>query len=223
MLNSFEKELLLQYAPIFMADRAETIPILRLGCTVFEQAGMSPSFRDLCLDPDSLDAKYILEYAVYFDYDIQHLYDLEHAWVAVGKDGSLLDCWSTFHGMRVHSGALPTLYSKQGTHPVLYVQPGKHALMAHPELFLLHNQFFTCCRETAGGGLLIPPFLRGIMTTTPEEDEKIRLYIREHLTFTPTQEYVPAEVKEEQFICWPELLELIPQYVAAQKKIILGG
>ena len=35
----------------------------------------------------------LIEYAVYMDYDIQHLYELEHMWVAVGEDGTTVkDC-----------------------------------------------------------------------------------------------------------------------------------
>ena len=163
----------------------------------------------------------ILEYAVYYDYDIQHLYDLEHIWVAVGPDGKVTDCWSSFHGMRLRAAGLRS-FRLEGTHPVLYSQPGKHAMLPDPELFRLHSQYRTCCGATAGGGLLIPGFLTGKMTTDPERDRAIRDHIRSHFSFVPTEEYADDPIGAEQLLSWPELLETIPRLVDIQLQIIEG-
>lgn len=219
MLNDFQKQLVLKYQPKILMDKADPFPVRLLGCTVFSEPGMSPSFRNLRLDPQALGAKWIVEYAVYFDYDIQHLYDLEHIWVAVGADGQLLDCWCSFHGMRLRAAGL-AVFRMEGTHPVLYAQPGKHAMLPAPELFELHPQFHTACREDAGGGLLIPAMLVQKLTTDPEQDEKIRQYICGHFAFAPSLEFEREVLSEDQFISWPELLAAIPELVEAQLEII---
>jgi hypothetical protein len=216
---SEERELIVRYQPRILMDRADPFPVRFLGCTVFSEPGVSPSFRGLLLDPKALGARYIIEYAVYFDYDIQHLYDLEHIWVIVAADGHVTECWSSYHGMRMRASGLKS-FRLEGTHPVLYCQPGKHAFLPDPELFRLHCQYDTCCRETAGGGLLIPGMLRDRLTTDPQRDEKIRAYIRENFSFSLSEDYIPQNLEDGQFITWQELLDAIPGLVEDQLKII---
>lgn len=211
MLQKENLTLALRYLPRFYEDRNESIPLKNLGCTVFTEPGESRSFPRLTLDPGK---GVIVEYALYFDYDIQHLYDLEHVWVAADQDGNVTDCWSSFHGMRIRASGVKW-FRLDGTHPVLYIQPGKHAVLPDPELFGLHSQAKICCRETAGGGLLVPAMLADRMSTNPQRDQAIRAYIREHLTFDPAWEFVPAEVSREQLITWEELKDRIPGYVQA--------
>jgi len=215
------KELFLKYLPHVYKDKADPFPIRYLGCSCFRKPAQSESYPKWHIDPREEDAEAILEYAVYYDYDIQHLYDLEHIWVAVGHDGQVKDCWSSFHGMRLRAAGLRA-FRLEGTHPVLYSQPGKHAMLPDPELFLLHSQFHTCCSEKAGGGLLIPGMLQGSMTTDPRQDAAIRSHIRQNYAFVPSGEYVPDPLTAEQLISWPELLETIPRLVQAQLNIING-
>lgn len=221
MLSEFQKQLVLKFQPRILMDKADPFPVRLIGCTVFSEPGMSPSFRNLLLDPQALGAKWIVEYAVYFDYDIQHLYDLEHIWVAIGEDGRVKDCQCSYHGMRMHASGLKA-FRVEGTHPVLYCQPGKHAFFPDPELFHLHCQFHTCCQETAGGGLLIPDMLRDEMETDEARNAKIRSYIREHFTFDLTEDYELQTLEDGIFVTWEELKEAIPQLVRAQLDIIFA-
>lgn len=84
-----EHRLALAYQPYIQKDLNEPFPIRYFGYTVFRDREPSPSFPKLTLDPSELGAAYIIEYAVYYDYDIQHLYDLEHVWVAVDQAGTV--------------------------------------------------------------------------------------------------------------------------------------
>lgn len=215
-------QLALAYQPRIWKDRKEPFPIRYFGCTVFRERGASPSFRDLTLDPAELDAAYIIEYAVYYDYDIQHLYDLEHVWVAVDPSGAVTGCWSSFHGMRLRAHRIAA-FRLEGTHPVLYAQPGKHALLPDPALFWLHQDFPESCGPKAGGGLLIPPMLRGRMETDEAQDRMIERYIRERYAFAPAMAYGPETVEPEQVIPWPQLLEKIPEMVAEELARIRGS
>lgn len=207
-----QKELVLRCQPHIYRDRKEPFPIRHIGYTVFREKGRSRSFRDLTLDPAEHGAAFIIEYAVYYDYDIQHMYDLEHAWTAVREDGSLAGCWGTFHGMRLRADRLASFRTEEGC-PVLYAEPGKHALLPDPALFCLHEQFPECCREKAGGGLLVPGMLGERMETNAAQDEWIRRHMRERYVFTPSMEFEREDVPEERFLPWPELMERIPGLV----------
>ncbi|MBD5148958.1 MAG: hypothetical protein HDT18_00955 [Oscillibacter sp.] len=207
-----EHKLALLYQPRICKDLHEPFPIRYLGYTLFRERGESRSFPDLTLDPEELGAAYIIEYAVYYDYDIQHLYDLEHVWTAVDQTGGVTGCWGSFHGMRLRVDRLPA-FRLEGTHPVLYAQPGKHALLPDPALFWLNDQFPESCGPKAGGGLLVPPMLEGRLQTDAAQDRMIAQHIRERFVFSPALQYEPETVEPEQVIPWPELLEKIPQMV----------
>ena len=203
-----DQDLAALYEPRIYHDLREPFPIRFLGYTVFREGGASSSFRDLELVPSDRGG-WIVEYAVYYDYDIQHMYDLEHIWVEAGAGGQVTGCWGSFHGKR--------------THPVLYAEPGKHAFLPDPALFTLHDQFPACCREKAGGGLLIPGMLADRMETSPETDDMIRGYIREHYAFTPAGQYEPETLRPEQLIPWERLREEIPALVRSEIGRIRDG
>ncbi len=218
-MDAQQKEWIIRYQPRIYRDRNDPFPIRYLGCTVFTRKERSSSFPKWVIDPAGEGAQAIIEYAIYYDYDIQHLYDLEHIWVAVGEDGGVKDCWGSFHGMRLRAAGVRA-FRVDGTHPVLYAQPGKHAMMPEPELFELLPKMRQTCNLGAGGGLLIPGFLQGRMETNAAQDEKIRMYLVDHFSFVPSMEFEPETLEPEQFLSWPELLERIPQLVARQIQII---
>lgn len=213
MLSDRARSIAQKYLPHFRKDQNEPFPLLHIGCTVAEAPTVSRSFPDLTLDPAAENADLIVEYALYFDYDIQHLYDLEHAWVAV-KDGAVTGCWCSFHGMRLCASGVPDLYSLEDGVPLLYIQPGKHAILPDPRLFGLHTQANTCCRELCGGGLLVPRMFEGRMHTGKAQDEAVRAYIRRHYRFTPSWSFIPEGTPI--LTDWDDLYEAIPGYVSAQ-------
>ena len=90
-------ELALKYKPNIMFDKAEPFDVKGMGCSVFYQSGKSASF-DRSIDIDKSQVEFAIEFAVYFDYDIQHLYDLEHIWVFVDHAGKVCDAEASFHG-----------------------------------------------------------------------------------------------------------------------------
>lgn len=210
-----QKALFLRYCPRVFKDKADPFPIRYIGCTAFAAPQRSASFPKWFVDPQKEGAALILEYAIYYDYDIQHLYDLEHIWVAIDDDGEVVNCWCSFHGMRLRAAGVSS-FTVDGTHCALYSQPGKHAMLPHPELFLLHPDCERACKEAAGGGVLVPGFLADRVKTDPETDEQVTRYIRKHYTFTPTMVFVPERIGEEQLLSWEELLGRIPMLIACQ-------
>lgn len=209
------KETVLCYQPYIYKDQLDPFPIRYVGCTIFSEKKRSDSFPKWVVDPAKEGAYLMIEYAIYYDYDIQHMYDLEHIWVAIDAVGNVTDCWCSFHGMRLRAAGIRT-FRMEGTHPVLYSQPGKHAMLPDPELFELHPQFRTACTSEAGGGLLLPALLNGAVETNDRLDAQISAYIRAHYSFQPSMEYVWEKLMPEQFITWPELLCKIPKLIAEQ-------
>lgn len=96
----------------------------------------------------------VVEYAIYYDYDIQHLYDLEHVWVYIGRDGEVVDAEASFHG-KFLKALLRGGSNLSGTRVDLYVQPGKHALAPFPEVFELLPGFASSTQDGAGAEGLI--------------------------------------------------------------------
>lgn len=214
-MTQAQRMLFLRYCPRIYKDKADPFPVRYIGCTAFSAPRQSASFPKWFIDPHKEGAAMILEYAVYYDFDIQHLYDLEHIWVAIDGDGRPVDCWCSFHGMRLRAAGV-SMFAMDGEHPVLYSQPGKHAMLPHPELFRLHPDFEKACAEAAGGGVLVPGFLSDSVQSDPETDEAVTRYIRENYSFTPTMAFVPEQIGEEQLLTWEELLHRIPELIAGQ-------
>lgn len=210
-----QKALFLRYCPHIFKDKAEPFPIRYIGCTAFTEPRQSASFPKWFVNPQKEGAAMILEYAIYYDYDIQHLYDLEHIWVAIDQGGKVVDCWCSFHGMRLRAAGLSS-FTLEGEHPVLYAQPGKHAMLPHPELFFLHPDYERACRETAGGGVLVPGFLSDRIKTDPETDEMVARYIRQNDSFAPTMTFVPEKIGHAQLLSCEELFDMIPKLIACQ-------
>lgn len=218
-MDDQQREMVLRYQPYIYKDSREPFPIRFVGCTVFARKMQSESFPKWVVDPAQVGAQVIIEYAIYYDYDIQHMYDLEHIWVAIDAAGYVIDCWCSFHGMRLRAAGVPA-FRVEGTHPVLYAQPGKHAMLPDPSLFGLYPQLYSACMAEAGGGLLLPAFLDGTVKTNHSLDGKIASHIRAHYTFEPGMEFVPESIEPEQFLPWPELLARIPQLIAEQLPLI---
>ena len=219
-MTQAQKALFLRYCPRIYKDKAEPFPVRYIGCTAFTAPQKSASFPKWFVEPQREGASMILEYAIYYDYDIQHMYDLEHIWVAIDGTGKPVNCWCSFHGMRLRAAGLST-FVMEGDHPILYAQPGKHAMLPHPELFLLHPDFENACNETAGGGILVPGSLSDRIQSDPETDEKVTRHIREKYAFTPTMAFVPEQISEDQFLSCEELFRKIPELIALQLQQIL--
>ena len=116
-----EKELVKTYVPHLRYDRAEPFALQGIGYTLYGEkmnkelldSGMkiwqngergisakSPSCRRIIQAPPEGMA---IEYAFYYDFDIQHLYDLEHAFVYLDREGQIVGVESSFHGKFLNS------------------------------------------------------------------------------------------------------------------------
>lgn len=193
-----DRRLAERYIPRLRYDRAEPYSPEGVGYTVYTAhdacrtdavpltAFKSHSCR---LQIEIEPGETVIEYAFYYDFDIQHLYDLEHVFVKVDREGGITGILGSFHGKFLND-LIEGETEFEGTHVILYVQPGKHAFMPKPHYFRLFPDRDRCCREYAGrDGLLIAPMFEGRLFTDEAFDRNVERYIRENHAFVPTWEF----------------------------------
>ncbi len=203
-----------RYAPIIHYDRAETIPLVSVGYTVFREEKRSDSFPKRMVAPDFCGL--VIEYALYWDYDIHHMYDLEHIWVWVAPDGSVTRAEGSFHGkyLTLWDPELPYAQRPEDTHVHAWCQPGKHAMMPRGELFRLIPDWKTCCGEGAGGPVAVGGPFQGRYATEPVTDERCARHIRAAYAFTPTLQFDEGRsIPEDMIVPWESLKAWIPSRI----------
>ena len=210
-----DRALAVKYAPIIHFDVAETIPLQRVGYTVFRSGRRSDAFPKREVTPE-MDG-FVIEYALFWDYDIQHMYDLEHLWVWVGAEGKVTRAEGSFHGryLTLWEPGLAFAQSPQGTHVHAFCQPGKHAFLPDGQLFRLMPGWRACCMEAAGGPVEVGGPFPGLYAPTPEDDARSAAYIRRTLTFTPTLAFDEGHIVPEALLVpWEGLKAWIPGRIA---------
>lgn len=193
-----DRELAERYIPHLRYDRAEPYSPEGVGYTVYAardacQTDAVPlttvKSRSCRLQIEMEPGETVIEYAFYYDFDIQHLYDLEHVFVKVDREGGITGILGSFHGKFLNN-LIEGETQFEGTHVILYVQPGKHAFMPKPHYFRLFPDRDRCCREYAGrDGLLIAPMFEGRLSTDEAFDRRVERYIRDNHAFVPAWDF----------------------------------
>lgn len=206
-----------RYAPIIMADAREPFTIVAAGYHIFDREDESPSFlprRRVEWASVGYPAVRAIEYALWWDWDIGHLYELEHVWTFVGADGHVVAVEASWHAMygQVEIGGKPVV---EDMHPVLLAQPGKHAMAMSIEPF---NEIRDWAEQEAGpdagkDGVLEKEFFRGLLNKTPANDAKVKAYLKQ-FAFTPAWQFSKRfDVTREMLLPWQVLKEWIPARV----------
>jgi glycerophosphoryl diester phosphodiesterase len=207
-----------RYAPIILFDLREPFLPLAAGYTLFPADAPSPSFpRDITLSAtDRPPAQLVIEYAIWWDWDIQHLYELEHAWVYLDAVGRVIHAEASWHGgfQAMHHDGVIVL---EGDHVLLCSEPGKHAFAPHPSWFAERAapHLRATTEALAGmGGLLVNQLFQGQITHTPLADTLARTYLARH-AFTPSYIFDQHFAFEPaQLVPWAALCDWVPQRIA---------
>jgi glycerophosphoryl diester phosphodiesterase len=206
-----ERTLAARYAPVLSFDAREPFLPLATGYTVFRHSGPSPSFRQgftVDLMPQGQPpACFAIEYAIWWDWDIGHLYELEHVWVYVDDVGHVVRCEASWHGgyhdLR-HEGQL----ALEGDHVMVYSEPGKHAFAPTPDWFRERRKKLKRSEtsELAGvGGVLVARYIKGKVKPTPLKTRLVHTYLAQH-AFEPSWEFTQVfYVTPEMLVPWPAL------------------
>lgn len=205
-----------QYAPVIRFDRAEPFLPSVAGYSIFRAHGPSPSFpRDIKLQRRAALA---IEYAIWWDWDIQHLYELEHVWVHVDAAGEFVAAEASWHGgcepMLDEQGQLP----REDGRLVLHSEAGKHAFAASPERLLARaTKTRASCGVHAGKmGLHVTPLFAGIIQERNPLNNRLAHTYLERLRFEPTFDFSQEfDLRRAVFVPWPQLQQWIPRRVSA--------
>jgi glycerophosphoryl diester phosphodiesterase len=214
-----DQALAARYAPLLRFDAAEPFLPLAAGYTIFRdpEGGPSPSFaRQIRLDePGKPPARLAIEYAIWWDWDIQHLYELEHAWVYLDEAGRVVRAEASWHG-GLHEMAVEGRPPLSGNRLILYSEPGKHAFAPTPAWFKERADVTlrACTRRAGCGGLLVTRLFDGLITKTPLADRLAHTYL-ERQAFQPSWAFSQTYLfPPEALVPWPALFRWIPGQVA---------
>ena len=214
-------EIARRHAPVVYFDLAEPFLPDLVGYAVVRRPGPSPTF-DRYLDlrtPDGHRATAVIEYALWYDWDIQHLYELEHAWAYLDAAGDLVHAEGSWHGEPI-----PLLrggrVSAEGGRPLAYAQPGKHALSADPALFSAHDGYRELVRreadERAGGGFHVGPLVEGALRTSARRNGLTRAYLHTR-AFAPTFRFERRwDGADGPLVPIDDLIEAVPRRLGAE-------
>lgn len=211
-----ELELALAYQPHIRFDLNEPFMVTAVGYTIYRETSQSLSFpkRDVIINQRT--TAFIIEYAFWYDYDIEHLYDLEHIWIYVSKEGNVIDAEGSFHGkyLRMVNPETGEIELEEDTHLIVYAQPGKHAFLPVANLVRIIPNWFTSCNETAGSaGLLVQDMFTSQIKTDTTLQLKVERYIKEKYSFEPTLIFHKKVLNPEIFVTYEELYKSIPDRV----------
>jgi phosphoglycolate phosphatase-like HAD superfamily hydrolase len=213
--NSQDIALASRFAPVIHFDEAEPFFPLAVGYTIFHSEEQSPSFYRRIERGWRPDWSLAIEYALWWDWDIGHLYELEHVWVYINETGQLVWVEASSHGayasMILEDGTIPL---EEG-HPVVYSQPGKHAFSPTPHWFrIFRDMVYAETSANAGeGGVLVKQMYARQITKTPEADAHVAAWLCEN-AFQPTMEFNRLfRVTPEMLVPWPVLDAWIPRRV----------
>jgi glycerophosphoryl diester phosphodiesterase len=204
-----------RYAPIIRFDRNEPFFPLAAGYTVFRHSGPSPSFRqghEIDLAPGGQPpASLAIEYAIWWDWDIGHLYELEHVWVYVDETGRVVRGQASWHGdlhdmqpkgSSADISAQDGQLALEGDHLIVYSEPGKHAFAPTPDWFRERRREFKRSETSAlagSGGVLITRFTEGQVASTPLNHRLAHSYLAQRA-------FEPSWVFDNLFRFTPDML-----------------
>lgn len=205
-----------RHAPIVYFDRLEPFLPDTVGYAVLHKPGPSPTFdRYLNLNlPDGRRADAAIEYALWTDWDIQHLYELEHVWSYVDSDGRLLYAEASAHG-RYGPLLSGSGLAAEGERPVAFAEPGKHGMHATPDLLISHPTFHAGAARSAGplsgtSGLLVGRPIAGRLTRTRRYDGLANAFLRQK-GFDPSFAFERRwDALTARWCPWEDLIEEAP-------------
>lgn len=203
-----------QYQPILAVDVNEPAPPLVMGFTVIRGPMTSPSSKFQITPPSGGT---VIEYAIWYDWDIQHLYDLEHVWAHLNAAGDLIRVEGSMHGLRVASDTAAGLPETKNGRPVLYCEPGKHALWAQATAMksIASAKIYEACGPEAGAGRIHTGnrFAQASAYTASPRDHRLAKLAMRRAAFVPS--FVFSEYNDVPLISWVALEGWIPKRMKA--------
>lgn len=200
------------YAPKVFFDNNEPFLPLIVGYTVADTEMPSPSFDRSLIPPES---GFIIEYAIYWDWDIGHHYDLEHLWIHVNKAGEVEAFEGSAHGLYINLWPFPPTLDKieyqlknkekgnrycrgkkysnfsrifsSGSGLIAYSQPGKHGFAPSPDWYKEAGDYvISACTEHAGNSGLLGGIYGNRLHQGDEKKEQLASEFLKKRSFIPS-------------------------------------
>ncbi|EEA93361.1 HAD family hydrolase [Pseudovibrio sp. JE062] len=211
-------ELVKQHAPVIRFDDKEPFLPSALGYTLYDQDGVSvSSAQKIKLNGAAL----AIEYAIWWDWDIQHLYELEHIWVYLSEAGEVVRVEGSAHGCAGELSTWNDQVPMEEGRVTLYSEPGKHAFAASSEALRSNFAITTiCCGERAGSGTILVQdmFAAELADLKPYDHHVARKYM-ESKAFKPSYHFDQIfDLRSVEMMSWEELKASIPSRVRAVLK-----
>ena len=96
--NSGDLSLATRFSPLLKLDAYEPFQPQAVGYTIFHHDGPSQSFQRRIRLDSIANAVTAIEYSIWWDWDINHLYELEHIWVYINSDDAMVGLEGSWHG-----------------------------------------------------------------------------------------------------------------------------
>lgn len=204
-------ELARRLAPVIRFGDNEPFLPSRVGISVLTAPGRSPSATlDITFEPGV--AK-VIEYAIWWDWDIQHLYELEHIWLKLDANDQVVGVEASAHGgilpMTISDGDLPL----EDGRVTLVSAPGKHAFSATPDGQLPAAEITSVsCQELAGrGAILVNDMFRDALAGLTAEDHRVVKRYLQARAFLPSFQFNQRfDLSTVEFSSWADLAAWIP-------------
>ncbi|MDQ0419521.1 putative hydrolase of the HAD superfamily [Peteryoungia aggregata LMG 23059] len=212
-----------RHRPKLLLDGNEPFAPVAIGYAVYREPAKSVSSK-FRIRPGKGS---VIEYAIWYDWDIQHLYDLEHVWVHLDDDGVVVRVEASRHGtrlpMRRSDGSLPV---EEGR-PVLFVEPGKHAHWADADAMRRQAGLLVdaMCGAFAGEeGIHLSNLFsdKGLITASRYEIRLARLHLKRR-SFAPAWTFAPvSDAIQPVLLPWEVLGDWIPRRFASLTRRLPG-
>ena len=215
MKTGKQVQLAQESVPLLCFDNREPFLPVLVGYTVAFSRQASPSFkRELTPRPGGM----IIEYAIYWDWEIGHHYDLEHLWVYRSAAGQIELVEGSAHGIYLslwpaapeleqveytirnkdQAGRAclvedndPVFRQVQQAGPItVYAEPGKHAFAPCPDWFIARKEevMSSCISRAGQGGLSRGVFGDRLQAGEQDRDVLAQKYLKEY-SFIPSFQF----------------------------------
>ena len=215
-VSSADIALARRLAPVIRFANNEPFLPSHVGISLLDAPGRSPSSR-LDIGFEAGVAR-VIEYAIWWDWDIQHLYELEHVWLKLDAEDRVVGVEASSHGGKFSMLGADEGLPLEGGRVTLVSTPGKHAFTATVQAQSKTEELTTvCCQELAGrDGVLINDMFRATLDGVTAEDHRaVKRYLQAR-AFLPTFEFGQVfDLAAAELLGWDELAAWIPGRVKA--------
>ncbi len=198
-----------EHAPVLLLDRAEPFRPMAVGVSEYAVKTKSVSSKFEIVPK----GERCLEYAIFWDYDIGHLYDLEHVWVHL-DGGKVVAVEATQHGERIPVD----LQCRGNGKPLLWCEAGKHAHFSNRmqrDSRVEATRCLAMAQAGEGGVHRGNPFVDELKPLTALHHRLARLHLK-RLAFEPVfGRGQPFDIADAVTVCWHELAAWIPKRLEA--------